>query len=188
MGRAVAFLVIAVLTVFLILHFVSPVLLKREEGKGDRGQNTAAIQNPNAPLPQKTNDPMTSPPNSPLTQRPSDPIQNPIEPPRNTERRTYEQTEEQRKPFYQSLRSSFQYILVARPAPDDQAVLEIYMTVNDPYASSDIVQKVITSEASRNGFEKVRFFQPNRDGGAERYRLDAEATCERNGVWTTFRH
>ena len=195
MGRAAAFIAVAILTVFLILRFVSPVLLNREQGIGNRRQGTEEKRRRGEGEINSKPTPNTSTLASPqatqnsTTQRPNDPTtQHPIEPPRSAERRTYEQTEAQRMQFYQALRASFQYILVARPAPDDQAVLEIYMTVSDPYASSDIVQKVITPDASRNGFEKVRFFQPNQEGGAERYRLDAEATVDRQGVWTTFRH
>ena len=187
MGRAAAFIAVAVLTVFLVLRFVSPALLnpQKEEKRGRERENNSNI--PTAQMPQSPNNSMAQPLNVPI-QNPKSEIQNSIEPPRSTERRSYEDIEAKRTQFYASLRASFQYILVARPAPDDQAVLEIYMTDTDPFAASDIVQKAIMPDASRNGFEKVRFFQPNSSGGAERYRLDAEATSDRSGVWTTFRH
>ena len=183
MGRAVAFVVVAVLTVFLILRLATPsgrgqgTGEEREKGRRGEGEN-------NAPITQSPNDPIAQRPNNPIQETPP----NPIETPRNAERRTYEQTEEQRAPFYALLRNNYQYIIVVRPAPDDQAVLEIYMTTDDPYVSSELAQKEIAPNGTKYGFEKVRFYQPSISGSAERYRLDAEATTDRRGVWTTFRH
>ncbi len=181
MGRAVAFIVIAVLTVFLILRFATPLLLPQRGGEKSQLPTDSPTQSPN--------DPMTQKPNNPIAHRPdAPPTQPPIEPPRSTERRSYEQTEEQRAPFYALLRNNYQFIIMVRPAPDDQAVLEIYMTTDDPYVSSELAQKEIAPNGTKYGFEKVRFYQPNMSGSAERYRLDAEATVGRQGIWTTFRH
>jgi hypothetical protein len=170
LGRAIAFVAIAALTVYLILRFATPAVLP----------NPAPDSSPNSAANSETVSPPVLSPQPSLST-------DPIAPPRTEERRQQEQTEARRAPFYVLLRQNFASIAAVRPAADDPATLEIYANIDDPRVSMEIVRLAMVPNGSKYGFERVRFYLPNAPGSVDRYRLDAEATVDKQGVWNTFR-
>lgn len=181
MGKAVVFLAVAALTVYLILRFASPASAPNPK------QNPASVAvTPGGtapavlPAPSVRRDDVSAPTVSGSI--------DPITPPRTAERRAMEQTEAKRASFYALLLENFPYLVAVRPASDDAAVLEVFANVDDARISTEVVRLAVAPEATKYGFEKVRFYLPNSTGTADRFRLAAEANADNRGVWTTYQH
>jgi hypothetical protein len=161
MGRALVLLIVAVATGWLVYSWAAPRFLSPGKPVGVT-----------APAPSTT----------PVPASPA------LEAQRSPEQRERDTLEAQRAPFYTRLQQEFgSDLATAQPDPQDGASLELYATQDNPQLLDRLLSGIIQPEAARYGFRHLSFFLPNTPDDAERYRLDAEATQDAQGVWHAFR-
>jgi hypothetical protein len=174
MGKAVLFILVAMLSGALVYSIIAPRLLGSPNAPV-AAQTTAAPSR--APV---ASAPPTPAPDAP----PAESNHDPIPAPRTDAQKERESLEERRGVLYGRIRSEFsEYLTAYQPAPDDAAILELYASQSDLRLVDYLFQHIVVPDAYRFGFRKARLFLPNLTGIGQRFEHAAEATADESGRW-----